>query len=315
MPFFLDDMNTTEDILETIKEVRAIFICHCSIPFLLRLWVFSVLLLNPWAAILEVIIILMIVVELFGFMGIMGIKLNAVTTVIIIAALGLIINFSVHFLMGFLTNIGDRQHRMTMALQQIFCPVLYGVSLYFVGVITLAFSEFDFISWYFFTMLCAIGIIGLFNGFIVFPVLLSIIGPSGDVVPFDDPERIPTPSPEPSPIRQRVKHARPFTRRIYPRVPSEISLSTITEESTSRHSPEIVVEPELVLETTTVTNTTTGASTVNTTTSTPDNPDCQSEDGTTTVTTTVKATAKVKVEVHAPYSNNSDVIRHKKKTG
>lgn len=90
------------------------------------------------------------------------------------------------------------------------------------------------------------------------------------VVPYDDPDRIPSPSPEPSPLRQRVKHARPFTRRIYPRVPSEISLSTITEESQSCHSHEIVVQPEVTVETTTVTNTTNGVTTVNTSTSSPE---------------------------------------------
>lgn len=95
------------------------------------------------------------------------------------------------------------------------------------------------------------------------------------VRPKEDPERISTPSPEASPIRQRIRHARPFSsRRMYPRMPSEISLSTITEESSSCHSShEIVVQPEVIVETTTVTNTSNGATTVNTTTSTPSSPE------------------------------------------
>ncbi|CAL1269676.1 unnamed protein product [Larinioides sclopetarius] len=370
MPFFLDDMSTTEEITATIREVRAVcekfearglpnfpsgliftyweqFInlrtdLFVSIFYvcIVILTVLSLLLLNPWAAVVEVAVLLLITVELFGFMGIVGIRLNAVSSVILICAVGMGVSFTIQLLMGFLTSIGCREHRMAMALEYMFRPVLHTGLPFLAGVIGLLFSEFDFISWYFFTVLCAFIIIGMFNSLIVFPVLLSIIGPPGEVIPYDNPERISTPTPEPSPIRLRVKHARPFTRRIYPRVPSEISLSTITEESTSRHSPEIVVQPELVVETTTVTNTTTGASTVNTTTSTPESTDSQSEDsskcntpcgenitttssstsnianqpsGTTTVTTRVKATAKVKVEVHSPYSSNLDTSRHKRR--
>ncbi|GFT84485.1 protein patched [Nephila pilipes] len=378
MPFFMDEMSSTEEITTTIQEVRALcekfeskglpnfpsgllftyweqFINLRQDLTLLLLYtfvfifiVFSGLLLNFWAAAVQVAILFVITLELFGFMGIFGIRLNAVTAVILITTVGMSVSFTAYFLIAFLTSIGNRQRRMVMSLEQMFSPVLYSGLPLLLGFIVLSMSEFDFIFRYFFTVFCAFVVIAMLNGLLAFPLLLYIIGPPGEVLPFDNPERIPTPSPEPtpepspepSPIRLRAKHTRPFTRRMYPRVPSEISLSTITEESTSRHSPEIVVEPELVVETTTVTNTLTGASTVNTTTNTSENTDSQSEDsskcntpcgenitttssstsnianlpsGTTTVTTRVKATAKVKVEVHAPYSNNLDTSRHKRR--
>ncbi|GFR30951.1 protein patched [Trichonephila clavata] len=378
MPFFMDDMSSTEEITTTIREVRALcekfenrglpnfpsgllftyweqfinlrqdLLLLLLYTFLFIFFVFSLLLFNPWAAAVEVVILFVITLELFGFMGIIGIRLNAVTAVILIITVGMSVGFTACFLMAFLTNIGSRQRRMVMALEQMFSPVLYSGLPLLVGSVMLSMSEFDFIFRYFFTIFSAFVVIAMLNGLLAFPLLLSVIGPPGEVLPYDNPERIPTPSPEPtpepspepSPIRLRAKHVRPFTRRMYPRVPSEISLSTITEESTSRHSPEIVVEPELVVETTTVTNTLTGASTVNTTTNTSENTDSQSEDsskcntpcgenitttssstsnianlpsGTTTVTTRVKATAKVKVEVHAPYSNNVDTSRHKRR--
>lgn len=103
-------------------------------------------------------------------------------------------------------------------------------------------------------MCCALGI-GLFNGFILLPVLLSMFGPPAEIVPYDHVDRISTPSPSPSPQIQRkprnLSRASYFGRR---RIHSEISLSTISEEPQSYHSSrEIVVQPELVLETTTVT--------------------------------------------------------------
>lgn len=45
----------------------------------------------------------------------------------------------------------------------------------------LAFSEFEFIVKYFFVVLSALILIGLFNGLMLLPVLLSLIGPPCEV--------------------------------------------------------------------------------------------------------------------------------------
>ena len=86
-----------------------------------------------------------------------------------------------------------------------------------------------------------------------------MIGPPSEVIPFDYEDRISTPSPSQSPVLSRKKlrtvSGPYFSRRSYPRVQSEISLSTISEEPQSYHSShEIVVQPEFVVETTTITN-------------------------------------------------------------
>ncbi|NP_001310737.1 protein patched-like [Parasteatoda tepidariorum] len=377
MPFFLSGLGTTEEITETIRDVRTI--CEkfedkglpnfpTGLPFvhweqylslryylglamlcifLAIFFVIAVALFNLWAAAFVVIFIAVIIVELFGFMGLTGIKLSAVPAVILIAAVGLGVEFTVHLIMSFITSIGNREERMGMALEYIFSPVVHGALSTLIGVIMLSFSEFDFIFRYFFTVLCALMLISMFNGFAFFPVLLSLIGPSAEVIPSDNSNRLQTPSPEPSPpIRQRVRLARPFHRRVYPRVPSEISLSTITEESGSCHSAEIIVQPEVTVETTTVTNTSNGTTTVNTTTNNDNNTDSQSDDSSkcnspsdfkcnspsgestttttsttnpnsgttqTAVTTRVTATAKVKVEVHAPLSSSIDYSRYRRR--
>lgn len=45
----------------------------------------------------------------------------------------------------------------------------------------LAFSEFEFVVKYFFIVMSALIVIGLINGLILLPVLLSLIGPRCEV--------------------------------------------------------------------------------------------------------------------------------------
>ena len=116
-------------------------------------------------------------------------------------------------------------------------------------------------------MLLALIAVGLINGLVFFPILLSLIGPSAEVVPYEFPDRISTPSPEPSPVQVRAgscrvgrappSHSSRRSRdREACRIHAEPSLTTITEEPGSCHSAHetIVVQPELVLETTTTTH-------------------------------------------------------------
>ncbi len=78
------------------------------------------------------------------------------------------------------------------------------------------------------------------------------------VIPLEEySDRITMPTPDPSPLPERVRssdrHVRSVSRRVYPRMPprmpSDLSLSTISEEPTQYSSHEIVVEPQVVVET------------------------------------------------------------------
>lgn len=126
MPFYLNKMSTTEEIMETIQAVRGV--CQkfedkgvpnfpTGIPFIfweqyvrLRLYLFSALvlvlavvflvifafLLNPLTATLIVTILAAIVLQLFGLMGFISVRLSAVPAVILIVAVGISINFVCH---------------------------------------------------------------------------------------------------------------------------------------------------------------------------------------------------------------------------
>ncbi|KAG7223376.1 hypothetical protein INR49_032203 [Caranx melampygus] len=228
-PFYLNGLRETPQFVEAIESVRAI----CSnysrqglpsypngYPFLfweqyvsLRHWlllsisvvlactflVCALFLLNPWTAGIIVLVLSLMTVELFGFMGLMGIKLSAVPVVILIASVGIGVEFTVHVALAFLTAIGDRHKRAVLALEHMFAPVLDGAFSTLLGVLMLAGSEFDFIVRYFFAVLAILTVLGVLNGLVLLPVLLSYFGPYPEVSPVDGRSRLPTPSPEAPP--------------------------------------------------------------------------------------------------------------------
>uniref|UniRef100_A0A672ZNR9 SSD domain-containing protein n=1 Tax=Sphaeramia orbicularis TaxID=375764 RepID=A0A672ZNR9_9TELE len=210
-PFYLNGLRETPQFVEAIESVRAI----CSnysrqglpsypngYPFLfweqyvsLRHWlllsisvvlactflVCALFLLNPWTAGIIVLVLSLMTVELFGFMGLMGIKLSAVPVVILIASVGIGVEFTVHVALAFLTAIGDRHKRAVLALEHMFAPVLDGAFSTLLGVLMLAGSEFDFIVRYFFAVLAILTVLGVLNGLVLLPVLLSYFGPYPEV--------------------------------------------------------------------------------------------------------------------------------------
>lgn len=129
IPFYLNNIRTTGEITATIEEIRAI--CRkyeerslpnfpTGIPFTyweqymrLRFYLMAALvlvlaavflftcifLLNPWTALIIVFVLLVIIVELFGFMGWIGVKLSAIPAVILIVSIGIGDNFLVHITM------------------------------------------------------------------------------------------------------------------------------------------------------------------------------------------------------------------------
>ncbi|XP_041598789.1 protein patched homolog 1 isoform X2 [Vulpes lagopus] len=228
-PFYLNGLRDTSDFVEAIEKVRSICNNYTSLglssypngyPFLfweqyigLRHWlllsvsvvlactflVCAVFLLNPWTAGIIVTVLALMTVELFGMMGLIGIKLSAVPVVILIASVGIGVEFTVHVALAFLTAIGDKNRRAVLALEHMFAPVLDGAVSTLLGVLMLAGSEFDFIVRYFFAVLAILTILGVLNGLVLLPVLLSFFGPYPEVSPANGLNRLPTPSPEPPP--------------------------------------------------------------------------------------------------------------------
>ena len=59
----------------------------------------AAMLFNIWAAGVIVVVLLMITVEVYGFMGLAGIKLSAVPAVTLILSVGVGVEFTVHMCM------------------------------------------------------------------------------------------------------------------------------------------------------------------------------------------------------------------------
>ncbi|XP_027023016.2 protein patched homolog 1 isoform X1 [Tachysurus fulvidraco] len=222
-PFYLNGLRETPQFVEAIESVRAICNNYSLLgvpsypngyPFLfweqyvsLRHWlllfisvvlactflVCAVFLLNPWTSGIIVLVLSLMTVELFGMMGLIGIKLSAVPVVILIASVGIGVEFTVHVALAFLTAIGDRNKRAVLALEHMFAPVLDGAFSTLLGVLMLAGSEFDFIVKYFFAVLAILTVLGVLNGLVLLPVLLSYFGPYPEVSPVDGSSRLPTP--------------------------------------------------------------------------------------------------------------------------
>ncbi|KAK2569950.1 Protein patched-like protein 1 [Acropora cervicornis] len=162
---------------EQYIELRKQILMAIGISLAVSFVVMSAMLLNIWAAGIIVISLIMITVELYGFMGLVGIQLSAVPAVTLILSVGVGEEFTVHMCMAFLYTPGDRNDRMLNAVKLVFAPIINGAVSTFLGVVMLAGSPFQFVVRYFFNLLVALILIGTLNGLLLLPVLLSIIGP------------------------------------------------------------------------------------------------------------------------------------------
>ncbi|XP_053516415.1 protein patched homolog 2 isoform X3 [Artibeus jamaicensis] len=211
-PFLLHGLQKTSDFVEAIEGARAAcaeagragvraypsgspflfweqylglrrcFLLAVCILLVCTFLVCTLLLLNPWTAGLIVLVLALMTVELFGIMGFLGIKLSAIPVVILVASVGIGVEFTVHVALGFLTAQGSRNLRAARALEHTFAPVTDGAVSTLLGLLMLAGSNFDFIVRYFFLVLTVLTLLGLLHGLVLLPVLLSILGPPPEVV-------------------------------------------------------------------------------------------------------------------------------------
>ncbi|XP_037598787.1 protein patched homolog 2 isoform X3 [Cebus imitator] len=227
-PFLLRGLQKTADFMEAIEGARAAcaeagqagvhaypsgspflfweqylglrrcFLLAVCILLVCTFLICALLLLNPWTAALIVLVLAMMTVELFGIMGFLGIKLSAIPVVILVASVGIGIEFTVHVALGFLTTQGSRNLRAAHALEHTFAPVTDGAISTLLGLLMLAGSNFDFIVRYFFVVLTVLTLLGLLHGLVLLPVLLSILGPPPEVIQMykESPEVLSPSAPE-----------------------------------------------------------------------------------------------------------------------
>ncbi|TPX31091.1 hypothetical protein SmJEL517_g05502 [Synchytrium microbalum] len=139
----------------------------------------TAILLSLWSALFVGVLCAVIVVDLVGIMGIWGISLNALSTVNLVIAVGISVEFLSHVMRAFMVSKGTRNERAFKALVEMGSSVFSGITLTkFVGVSVLAFAPSKIFVVYYFRMYLAIVLLGAAHGLAVLPVLLSWFGES-----------------------------------------------------------------------------------------------------------------------------------------
>nr|CDJ92717.1 CRE-PTC-3 protein [Haemonchus contortus] len=225
IPFYQTNLTDTPVTVSMIEEVRAVcdlytskglpnfpnglaftfweqylflrwnlFCAICIIAFAVFA-VISLLMFNPWAAAMVMVIVVIVTIELGGFMGVFGIKMNPISAVTLISAVGIGVEFTAHVVLAFLTSLGSVDDRLESCLQHMFVPVFHGAISTLLGIVMLVFSEFDFVIKYFFIVMATLVVLAVFNGLCLLPVLLTLIGPEPELIPTDGSCRLPAPPP------------------------------------------------------------------------------------------------------------------------
>lgn len=136
---------------------------------------------HPTGTLLSVIVVAMVNVELVGIIPLAGFTINTVTVLLLIMAIGLVVDYCLHIVDSYLQcdrkHWSDRNQRTEAALVEIGSSIFLGGFSTFLGVTTLAFASGQ-IFFTFFVMFISMVTLGLGYGLILLPVLLSLVGPS-----------------------------------------------------------------------------------------------------------------------------------------
>ncbi|XP_066915627.1 patched domain-containing protein 3-like [Clytia hemisphaerica] len=136
------------------------------------------LLSNLVASLLVVACVAFSLIEIAAFMGFWGLTIDTVTTIILVIAIGLTVDYSVHIAHGFMASrAGDRNQRMTEALYEVGPAVFHGGFSTFLAFALLSASQ-SYVFLTFFKVFFLVVIFGMFHGMVFLPVMLSLIGPA-----------------------------------------------------------------------------------------------------------------------------------------
>ncbi|KAK7501184.1 hypothetical protein BaRGS_00007669 [Batillaria attramentaria] len=141
-----------------------------------------IFLVHPIIVLLVFFNIVMILVGIFGFMGIWGLTLSSVTMIHLIMSVGFSVDFSAHVCSAYmLSEARTRRGRTEYALVHASGPILNSGLSSLLGIVVLIFSD-SFIFQSFFKIMLLVISFGILHAVFLIPVLLSWLGP----LPSDD---------------------------------------------------------------------------------------------------------------------------------
>jgi len=140
------------------------------------------LLCNIQICVMVILIVLCTLTDIVGFLHFWGITIDILSCVNIVLAIGLCVDYSVHIGHAFLIAKGTRQEKAVEAIATIGPAVFNGGLTTFLALVLCSFSSSHvFIT--FFKVFALTVIFGLFHGLVLFPVILSMIGPVYNLEP------------------------------------------------------------------------------------------------------------------------------------
>lgn len=136
-----------------------------------------VLLIHPMAILIMILCVGLVDLMLFAEMWVLDIRLNTVSVVNLVMALGLSVDYSLHVLHTYLQKGGvSKKERVQKAMLEIGAAVFLGAFATLLGVIVLAGSSSQIIRT-FFQLLTGTVIFSSIVGMLFLPAILTLIGP------------------------------------------------------------------------------------------------------------------------------------------
>merc|ERR550532_2478680 len=135
------------------------------------------LLFNLTASLLVLGCVVLTLVNVGGFIHFWGLTIDTVSCTNIIISIGLCVDYSAHIAHAFMSCTGSRKERVREALADIGPAVFNGGFSTFLAFILLANSKSHVFSTFFKVFFLVI-VFGLFNGLLLLPVMLSLVGPA-----------------------------------------------------------------------------------------------------------------------------------------
>merc|ERR1711970_1064361 len=121
--------------------------------------------------------VVLTLVNVGGFIHFWGLTIDTVSCTNVIISIGLCVDYSAHIAHAFMSCTGSRKERVQEALADIGPAVFNGGFSTFLAFILLANSKSHVFST-FFKVFFLVVLFGLFNGLLLLPVVLSIVGPT-----------------------------------------------------------------------------------------------------------------------------------------
>ena len=144
------------------------------------------LIVHIMGAILVCFVLVALEVQLYGCLHLFDLRLNAVTLVNSIMAVGFGVEFCAHFTRCFMLASGSRNERMLTAYREITLPILSGGLTSFLSLLPIAFSEYSYFRVYFlgyYTLLIALALV---SSLLFLPTFLALIGPPAYSPPVEE---------------------------------------------------------------------------------------------------------------------------------